>query len=267
MRNSFLKYLLIFIALPLMFIGCESDEDNFNWSTYKPGFVGTISGPGEVAAHGIADYPYTYEVSFYRGGSTFDWTITTYSGEGDVVVETEKVIEAEGKIAHVVFPQRSSLDSALITVVETTANGVAGDPQTKMVYLNPFCPYDMAPFAGDYTGTAEDVHASVVSMETTDNLNELKVSGLAEFVPRDWGENWVEGDGSCVIEFGCGDNILIKPQWIGDTDYPDSYGITGSGSVDVANKVITLNYEVFYGWDGSSGAAASGPVTTVLTMQ
>jgi len=202
-----LYYFVFLLASSLIFSSCSDDENDFNWENYKPGFVGSINGPTEVAAHGIEDFPYAYEVSYYRGGSSFNWEVTTYSGDGNVVVNTEKVIEAEGKKASIVFPQRSSLDSALITVVETTANGVSGDPETLMVYLNPFCPYEMAPFVGEYVGTAEDTHTPVVSMETTDNLNELKVSGLAEFVPRDWGENWVEGDGSCLIEFGCGEVV------------------------------------------------------------
>lgn len=265
--KKIIYYSIILLVSSLVFNSCSDDENDFDWKNYKPGFVGSINGPAEVSAHGIADYPYTYEVSYYRGGSVFDWEVTTYSGDGEVVVETETVLKADGKVANIIFPQRSTLDSALITVVETTANGVSGDPETKMVYLNPFCPYDMEPFVGDYVGTAEDTHASMVTMETTENLNELRVSGLAEFVPRDWGENWVEGDGSCLIEFGCGDVVTIRPQWIGDSDYPDVYGIVGDGTVDVENKTITLNYQVFYGWDGAEGADASGPVTTVLTLQ
>ncbi len=262
-----LYYSVFLLASFLIFSSCSDDENDFNWKNYKPGFVGAINGPTEVAAHGIDDFPYAYEVSYYRGGSSFVWDVITYSGEGEVVVNTEKVIEADGKKASIVFPQRSTLDSALITVVETTQNGISGDPETLKVYLNPFCPYEMDPFEGDYDGTAEDTHASVVSMQTTENLNELRVYGLAEFVPRDWGENWVEGDGSCLIEFGCGDVVTIRPQWIGDSDYPDVYGIVGDGTVDVDNKTITLNYQVFYGWDGAEGSDASGLVTTVLTLQ
>jgi hypothetical protein len=263
------KILMISILLlsgAFIFNACDDEENDYNWNEYTPVFIGTINGPAEVAASGLADYPYNYEVSYYRGGSTFEWTVTTELGTGEVIVNTEDVLEAKGKKASIVFPQRSEEDIATITVVETTANGVSSEPYSIEVQLNPFCPYDMEPFAGDYTGTGEPYHAPVVSMETTDNLNELHVFGLAYFVPTFWGENWVEGDGSCYIEFSCGDVVTIKPQWIGDTDYPDSYGITGEGTVDVDNKVIDLVYEVYYGWDGSTGTSAYGPITTTLTL-
>lgn len=262
------KILMISILLlsgAIIFNACD-DEEDYNWNEYKPVFIGTINGPAEVAASGLADYPYQYEVSYYRGGSTFEWTVTTELGTGEVIVNTEDVLEVVGKKASIVFPQRSEADVATISVVETTENGVSSEPYTMEVQLNAFCPYDMEPFAGDYTGTAAGAHDPVVTMETTDNLNELHVFGLAYFVPNAWGENWVEGDGSCYLEFACGDEVVIKPQWIGDTDYPDTYGIIGEGTVDVDNKVIDLVYEVYYGWDGSTGTSASGPVPTTLTL-
>lgn len=249
----------------VIFNSCK-DEDGYNWNNYEPVILGEINGPSEVAAHGLADFPYVYKVSYYRGGSSFDWTVTTQSGIGDVIVTPIDVLEAEGLKISVVFPQRSVVDTAIITVVETTSAGVSSEPKSTKVTLNPFCPYDMELFAGDYTGTAAGYHDPTVTMETTDNLNELHVYGLAYFVPESWGENWTDGDGSCVIQFACDDKVVILPQWIGDSDYPDVYGISGSGKVNVDNKVISLDYEVFYGWDGSTGTSAYGVISTDLTL-
>jgi hypothetical protein len=66
------------------------------------------------------------------------------------------------------------------------------------------------------------------------------------------------------MKFSCGEEIVIEPQWIGDSDYPDVYGIKGSGTFDPNTKTIILTYDVAYGWDGSDGSW-NGPWTTTLT--
>ena len=123
----------------------------------------------------------------------------------------------------------------------------------------------MGDFVGNYSGTSAGNHAPTVELVAEHGLNVIRAKGLAYFVPNSWGENWVKGDGSCVLEFGCGDVVTIYPQWIGDTDYPDSYGIDGTGTVDVANKVINLDYTVYYGWSGGSGSTAA-EISTTLTL-
>jgi hypothetical protein len=252
-----ISLLLSLSALVIIgFNSCE-EEDDYDFSQIEPKVFG-VDGPASTPAHGNSSYPVVYEAAYFRGGSSLDWSVETDKGEGTVEIVLEDVESFEGKVANITFPQRSEADSATITVVETTMGGVQSAPFTMRVALTPFCPVDMDAWAGDYTGTEPGTHSPEVTMSTTENLNELKVEGLAYFVPNSWGENWTEGDGSCLMQFGCGNTVIIQPQWIGDTDYPDSYGISGTGTFDPDNMVINLSYDVFYGWDGSAGSSAFG---------
>lgn len=267
MKKTF-NIAIIFSAIIMFsfsFSGCE-EENNYDFNSIKPKILG-VKGPAEVSAHGLTEFPYTYSMNYYRGGSTIDWNVTTASGQGSPIITLVDELAFKGYSAKIVFPQRSAADVATITVVETTSGGVKSEPYSFDVALNPFCPYTMSDFAGNYSGTEAGTHDDPVLMETTSNLNELKVHGLAFFVYDSWGESWVEGDGSCLMEFSCGDVVTIKRQWIGDSDYPDVYGIEGTGTVDVANKVINLTYEVFYSYDeNGGGSSALGPISTVLTL-
>ncbi len=252
-----ITFYLSFVLAIGLFNGCE-ETDDYDYNSITPKVLG-LNGPEAVAAHGLAEFPYTFSASYHRGGSTLEWSATTASGVGEVAITTEDVATFKGKIAKVVFPQRSTADVATITVTETTMGGVTSAPYTYEVTLDPFCPYPMADFVGNYTGTSTS-HAETVTTELTANLNELRVYELANFVQASWGENWVEGDGSCVMEFSCGDVVTIAKQFIGDSDYPDTYLIEGSGTVDVDAKTITLVYEVFY-----TGGSVPG-IETTLTL-
>jgi hypothetical protein len=244
---------ILLLGILIGFSSCEDDND-YDFSAIEP-IISSLTGPNEVAAHGLTEFPTRYHVP-HRGGSTFAWEITGHGG-------TFVLDERYSSIAYVTFNQSSNLTAATINVTETTMGGKTSPVFSREITLTPFCPYDMDALVGDWTGTA-GAHDDELPATTTGNLNELRIGGLAGFVNFSWGENWTDGDGSCVLEFSCGENIAILPQWIGDTDFPDSYGIIGSGTFDPVNDVITLSYEVFYGWDGSSGTSAA-EVETVLT--
>lgn len=260
--KNLIKASLLFSFLALAFVvfnSCEK-EDDYDYSKIVPKVLG-LSGPAEVAAHGLSEFPYTYDVTYFRGGSKLTWTVTTLSGQGQAVVTTFSEGTFENKRARIVFPQRSVGDEATITIVETTQGGVESQPFTYKVKLNPFCYYDVSTLAGNYSGTSWR-HGDVVKMETTANLNELRVYNLANFVvdPDGWDENWIKGDGSCLLEVSCGDVVTIKKQWIGESDYPDDYSISGSGTIDMATKTINLTYIVHY----TGGQTPA--INTVLTM-
>ena len=256
MKSNF-SYLIVLLlgVIAITFNSCD-EKDDYNYNNIEP-VIFNISGPSPATAHGNTEFPVTYTVP-YRGGSSFNWTI---GGNGGTFVQDEVF----PSIVYVTFNQSSTPTSATITVTETTMGGKTSEPFSIDVALLGFCPYEMNDFIGDYTGTAPGDHAPTVEMVAEHGLNVIRAKGLAFFVPDSWGENWVKGDGSCVLEFGCGDIINIYPQWIGDTDYPDAYGIEGTVSVDVDNKVINLDYTVYYGWSGTSGSEAA-EISTTLTL-
>ncbi|HKL31060.1 MAG TPA: hypothetical protein VJ919_00930 [Tangfeifania sp.] len=231
----------------------EAAQEAYDYNAIVPKVLGEIVGP-EVVTQTFTN---EYTVGYHRGGSTWSWS----ADEATIVSVSE-----DTRVATLEFGAYPSDGFATITVTETTMGGITSDPVSKEIEVQRYCPYDMAALEGDYTGTVPDIHGPTVTMEQTSNLNELRVYNLAWFVPNDWGENWVEGDGSCIMKFSCDEIVTIDPQWIGDSDYPDVYGIKGSGTFDPDTKTITLTYDVAYGWDGSDGAW-NGPWTTTLTMK
>lgn len=258
MKNKILASISFLVVIAFMFSACEKSpidkaNEDYNYSKIIP-VVSAIAGPSTVAAHGLSEFPYTYSAPT-RGGSTWAWTVTTLTGTGTA----EITLEENGRIAKINFPQRSVVDTATISVIETTMGGVSSVAKTLKVALNAFCPYLWVDYAGNYTGTSGS-HSDPVVFTATSDLNHFKVDGLADFVYTSWGESWTSGDGSCIASFSCGDVFTIQNQWIGDSDYPDVYTIDGSGTVDPVTKTISLVYSVYYASGGSVD-----DITTVLT--
>lgn len=257
MKNKILASISFLVVIAFMFSACEKPpveeaNEEYDYSKIVP-IVSAIAGPSTVAAHGLSEFPYTYSAPT-RGGSSWAWTVTTLAGTGSA----EITLEENGRIAKINFPQRSVVDTATISVIETTMGGVSSVAKTLKVALEAFCPYLWADYAGNYTGTSGSHSDPVVFTATTD-LNHFKIDGLADFVNSSWGENWTSGDGSCIGSFACGDVFTILNQEIGDTDYPDTYLIDGTGTVDPVNKTISLIYTVYY-----TGGSVSD-IETVLT--
>lgn len=252
MRNKMI-IVLILIALGSLvtFNACEEKND-YNFNQIEP-IVMSIDGAGELAAHGLPAYPAKYTVP-HRGGSTYAWTAKN-AANVDATIVIDPVFPS---IAYITFPQSSVLTSGTITVTETTSAGLVSPVKEKSIVLTPFCPYDMDALVGNWTGSNDGNSNPVVATKTA-NLNELKLLGLAGFISSDWGETWLVGDGSCVIEFSCGEVITIKNQKIGETDYPDTYLIDGTGTYNIAAGTITLTYKVYY-----TGGSTSN-ITTTLT--
>lgn len=246
---------VMLLGMLLMFSSCE-EKDDYDYNAIEP-IITSIVGAPMVAAHGLQEFPTRYHVA-HRGGSTFNWTVT--SPAGNAIIVKDSTYES---IVYITFPQSSDTADATITVIETTMGGKVSPAFSRNIVLTPFCPYDMDALAGEWTGTSVD-HDPVLVASATANLNELNITGLAGFVNFAWGENWTNGNGSCILEFSCGNLIDIAPQWIGDSDYPDVYGIIGGGTYDPVNETISLTYEVFYSWTGTGGSSA-GVIETVLS--
>ena len=259
MKYKIVSIFGLFVVAAFLFSACTKSEiqkaqEAYDYNTIIPKVM-EIYGPTSVAAHGLADFPYEYSAPA-RGGSSWAWEVETQLGTGT----PEITLEENGRIAKIVFPQRSEADTATVKVIETTAGGKSSEQQTMEVALAAFCPYLWDDYEGNYTGTS-GAHSDPVVFERTTTLNQFRVYGLANFVNSDWGENWVEGDGSCIGSFSCGDIFTIAKQEIGDTDYPDTYVLEGSGTVDPVTKIITLDYEVWY----DAGGSSAGTFSTVLT--
>lgn len=257
MKDNFKKILilssLVVMTLGVLFTSCDEEEDDYNYDNIEPKLINGIDGPTTATANAITKYKYSV---VYRGGSEYDWSV-----EGnDATIDTDSADVPS--IVYITYAQESEEKDVILSVTETTEGGKSVSAEDT-ISLQPFCPYPVEDYVGDYTGTQAGYHSDPVTMEEGSEVNTLVVSDLAYFVSTAWGETWVEGDGSCVMEFKCGDVVDIPFQWIGDTDYPDEYWIEGSGTVDTDAKVIELDYEVFYGGGTSS---AYGVISTTLTL-
>lgn len=261
MKNKFVFAIILLLStIALTFYGCE-EKVEYDFDNIEP-IIFSIAGPAVATAHGNTDFPTRFSVP-YRGGSKFNWQVGAPGGT--VVLDPEYP-----SIAYITFNQSPVNTTAVVTVTETTMGGRTSPPFSRTIQLNAFCPVNMADWAGTYTGTRPGVHGASVTMAPAPGLNQMTVSGLAWFVQNAWGENWLAGNGSAIMEFRCGNEVAILPQWIGNTDFPDRYGITGSGTFDPVTRQITLTYQVFWGWVGATGpggGSAVGSVTTVLTRQ
>lgn len=240
---------VMLIGILFVFSACE-EKDDYDFSAIEP-IIASITGPDEVAAHGLlTELPIRYHVP-HRGGSSFAWEVI---GHGATIVIDEKF----SSIADITFAQSSDTTAATISVVETTMGGIESPAFLREILLTPFCPIDMDALAGEWVGTS-GANDSILFATPTGNLNELIIKGLAGFVVFSWGETWTVGDGSCVLLFKCAGLVVIEHQKIGETDFPDTYHIEGEGFYDADAETIDLEYTVFYtGGD-------SGSITTTLS--
>lgn len=268
-----IKY-IAFILAGVAFISlssCEEDQDRLIFDQVLAAFENIT---GDFAVQDIADATYEVTVQLTNPAKTdmtysisvVDTSTTAVAGTHFSLPESVTVSagETEGTF-NITGIYSGFTDDVLTLAIQLSGDVFSQEKSLMTLSLRRLCIYTMDDFAGDYTGTSP-YHAPTITMEATGNFNELRVYGLGYFVPTYWGENWVVGDGSCLMEFTCGDLIVISPQWIGDSDFPDVYGIIGDGTVDVDAKVITLDWELFYGWDGSTGITVFDVQSTTLTL-
>ena len=233
MKNKLFRYISFLAAIIFVMGACEKTDiqkanDEYDFSKVIPVVQG-IAG----ATVATQTFTLTYSVNYLRGGSTWAWSAAnaTIASVSDDTQEIEVTFTDAGE--------------AVITVTETTLAGVTSDPFDLIVTVEAFCLYAAADYEGNYTGTSSD-HSDPVVFTATDVLNEFTVYNLADFVSSGWGESWVTGDGTCTGSFFCDDIFTIPKQVVGETDYPDTYSVEGSGTVDPVTKTITLDFTVFY---------------------
>ncbi|MFP4655230.1 MAG: hypothetical protein ACLFMM_06105 [Methanohalobium sp.] len=230
--------------------GCEENEDNYNYDNIEPRLVGGISGPKEAAATGFNKYKYSV---IHRGGSDYTWSV-----DKDEYVESLQQDSDYPNEAYIQYAELHDTSMVAITVEETTKGGEKTST-TDSVQLLPYCPYPVENYIGYYTSSNTSDVADTVYIDTTDLPNQLRVYGLADFItnPERWGENWILGDGSCNIDLYCENIVKIEQQWIGDSDYPATYYIEGSGTIDTTTNVITLFYNILYDDTGTKTVSTS----------
>ena len=123
---------LIMIGFVILLGSCE-EKDDYNFSDIEP-VIFSITGPGTAPAHGLTEFPVRFHVP-HRGGSSFQWSVTTLLGGSATIVIDDKY----SSIAYITFTQSDVTDVATITVTETTMGGKTTQ-LSREINLTPFCP-------------------------------------------------------------------------------------------------------------------------------
>ena len=176
MKNKLFIYLTFFLTLGLIISSCESDIDKANevydWDKVIPEVFG-VNGPTSV----FQTFGDSYTVNYFRGGSTWNWTITDNA--------TIESLSDDTRTADVMFPNDGIVE---IYVTETTSGGITSDPDTVSVTVDPFCPLnDLNDLVGTWTGNDSEGNPTqvVTSVDGTDFIiNGLNVGWMTGY----WGE-------------------------------------------------------------------------------
>lgn len=238
---------LIMIGFVILLGSCE-EKDDYNFDGIDP-IIFSITGPGTVAAHGLTDFPYRYHVP-HRGGSTFNWSVTTLLGASATIVLDDEY----PSIAYITFDQSSVEDVATISVTETTMGGKTSPVLTTDVTLTPFCPEDMEPWAGTWVSDNGLDHDELEVTVPPQTLNTLVIDGLLGWlVEISWAETWDPtqgGVGKTRIEFDCGNVIIVPEQLLGTTFEWGPYWISGEGTYDPEEMTMTIVYNIAWSQGG-----------------
>jgi len=241
MKNKILTGLALILAVSWLFTSCESDmekaQKDYDASKVIPMVLG-VSGP----SIGLQTFTYTYNVTYFRAGSTWNWT-----AEGATV----QSVSADTRTATIKFTNIPASDTALIKVSETTEGGVTSPERIIKTRVNPYCALTNG--VADLVGTWSGDDGWYESLITTvaNGTTGLKVSHLNEgFISDWWGETIIEG-GTINMTVNINGTVEIPRQYIFTTTWsgsPYRYEIDGSGTWDNcgANPAMLIEYSVYY---------------------
>ncbi len=227
MKTRFKTYLtfisLAVIASSALFYSCSEDEYDFN--SIEPVIL-NVTGPAQVAGHGVATSPYTYRVP-PRGGSTFAWTLDPTKWGGTITVDPNRQY-----IAKIVFNQSDTDTIAKIRVVETTLGGKVSPVKEYTVVIKPFCPFDIDNFIGMYE--CDEPGYAVYNVEFT------AVNDSIIIADNFWDSGW---DVQYKFHKDLSETVTIIP-WSWTTGSGVLYEVTGSGKYNGCDGSFVVNYVV-----------------------
>jgi hypothetical protein len=232
----------IALSLVLIISSCttppiEAAQEAYDYNAIIPKVLG-ISGPTSTIGHGLSEFPVEYSASYFRGGSSLEWS----ASGGATILEVIDDGSFKGRKAKIVFPQVSEATTVTVTVVETTLGGVNSEPLTFEVDLSPYCPLDLDEFVGEYTvDDGADSGVCTISRDPADPLFGLIISGPLSYWTGDG------NGGSLKIKLdGCTNSVTYASQATGaiHATYGDitmtQNNEEGPNSFDPADKTITL---------------------------
>lgn len=252
MKTKKYKLLMTIIAAVFVFSTCdklpmEESQDAYDATKVVPMVLG-MTGPGSV----LQTKTYTFGVNYVRAGSTWAWT-----GENCTVSSVSEDTRSASVLFNV-LPAEGTL--AKITVIETTAGGVASSPKSLEVTVNPFCPLanGIDDLVGSWSGSDAGYTSEFMTLKESDVL---KGKGMGVgFIEDFWAENVIE-EGNFTITINDDGTVDIPRQYVFKTIYEGDnydYEIAGSGTWDNcgATPEMVIKYDIYYP-DDAKGLAAT----------
>lgn len=223
---------LIMLGLIVLLGSCDKNDD-YDFSAIEP-VIMSISGPGTVLAHGDLDYPVRFLVP-HRGGSTFEWEVSTLLGLDAVIVKDSEY----SSIAWIAFEQTSDSDEAIITVTETTMGGKTTS-LSRTINLNPFCPIPDE-VEGEYISTSDWGTQTDVTVTKDPEPGVLVVEGVLGW----WGFG-TDGKIRIVLDYCTGEvRMETQPTGVIHNEYGNiTLQEAEDASYDFDTGVITIPTEV-----------------------
>lgn len=139
MQNIKHTILLIFTTI-LFFISCEDDANKNH--KIEPGKQ-SIEGPDSI--YGSPDIKNEF-VALARSGSTYKWKVE--NSNVPIIIEQDKLSPYK---VNVIADNVTAVDSATISVVETTSDNKVSQVGTKTFRIVKYCDFNIASFVGHYT--------------------------------------------------------------------------------------------------------------------
>ena len=243
MKNKILTGLALILTASWLFTSCESDmekaQNDYEASQVVPKILG-VTGP----AIGLQTFTYQYSVTYFRAGSTWNWT---------AVGATVQSVSEDTRTATILFTTIPANDTALIKVTETTVGGVTSPESVVKTRVNPYCALSngAADLVGSWSG--DDAYYESIITTTLSGTN-IKAAGIGVGFIEDWWAEAVTEGGTPTITVNIDGTVNIPRQYLFTTDYdgdPYRYEIIGSGTWDNCGSAphMLITYDIYYEGD------------------
>jgi len=272
MKNNIFFKIASLVLATLLFSSCEETPMEKAQNAYDASMVvpAVLSTTGPSLA--LQTKSYDFGVSYYRAGSTWNWTAT------DATVQS---VSEDTRSAKVLFDKLPASGKAFVNVTETTVGGKTSDVKAIEVKVDPFCPVTINDLVGSWniveTGSYPRTTTAEVIAGTGANQIIVKavagIPGLLGGIFLDWGEAFqaaIAPGGDVTLDVNLDNGAVTVPftYWGQTLPGPWDYWYFGTGTWDgcgATPKITLASFKLDY--DGVAPGVARSTNAVVMTKQ